>query len=339
MPTFTDRAVRGLKGEDREREVMDSSNRGFGVRVSPSGARTFIYRYRINGKLSRMALGKFPGTSLADARDLYRKAKERNEDGYDPRGGSVNTVKDLSDLYIKLHAKPKKKTWERDRALLDTKVLPAWGNKRPDQIRKRDVILLLDGIVASGAPVQANRVLSLVRKMFNFAVDRDLLDANPAWRVKAPSAETSKNRVLSDDEITELLNQRQSQVKDALVVILLTGARPGEVAAMRWEDIDGSTWTLPTSKNKRPVVRPLLPVVMDINEGMESYNEYAFSSHGGEGHIRPDSLVTWVNRRKWSWSPHDVRRTCATRVAGLGASRGERGRHPRGDRLRARGRW
>src|SRR5262249_15635361 len=148
--------------------------------------------------------------------------------------------------------------------ILDVDVLPYWRDRSVRELTRRDVRVLIER-VADRAPIMANRVLATVRKMLNFAVDHDWLDANPAARIKKPSVEDSRDRVLSHDEIRRLWRvlsrtpttderpapgrKRATGSKDdplcpisapmaaLLKVRLLTAQRGGEVAHMRWTDL------------------------------------------------------------------------------------------------------
>jgi integrase len=162
-------------------------------------------------------------------------------------------------------------------------------------IRRTDVRDFLDAIVERGAPVLANRVLSLVRKMLNFAIDVEWIDANPAQRMARPSAEQSRTRVLTADELRavwEWLEKLAPEDADAttrrhlalnqaaLKLRLVTAQRGGEVIALRWQDVDldGGWWTIPAehAKNKMPHRVPLtamaIKILNDVQQVMRADN-------------------------------------------------------------------
>jgi len=137
----------------------------------------------------------------------------------------------------------------------------------------RDVIDLMDEIVARGAPVQANRTLAVIRRMFNFAVDRDVIPFSPCHRVKPPSAENSKDRYLTLDEIRLFWNRLDSvpiqrRTALALKLLLVTLQRSSEVLGARKSefDLENRTWIISAerTKNKRAHVVPLSPMAMNI---------------------------------------------------------------------------
>ena len=118
---------------------------------------------------------------------------------------------------------------------------------------------LLDGIVAGGRPVAANRVLTAIRKLFNWAIERDIIASSPCAGVKPPTPEQSRDRVLSDDELRNVwraADQLGGPFGALVKLLILTGQRRDEVARMTWSevDFDARLWTLPKerSKNGRP---------------------------------------------------------------------------------------
>ena len=156
---------------------------------------------------------------------------------------------------------------------------------------------------AQTAPIQGNRVLERISAMFTFAVDQDWIEANPAWRIKKPGRERSRDRVLTRDELRELwpaLHETEAKnadgtpkprlsqtLNDMLVVMLLTAQRRGEVCTMRWQEVDLVTgwWLIPaeSSKNADPHRVPLTPMVLEIldrrAERENPDDRYVFSNH------------------------------------------------------------
>lgn len=277
---FTDVGLRGKAFEPQEREffVRETGNAGFGLRVRPSGHKSFEYVYDFDGRRRRMVLGEFDpankkALTLAEAHRQYSDAANKRANGIDPiaeRDGKAAagrrerieaeqrpTVAILARDYLELHAKEKKRTWREDERILNHDVLPAWKNRKAHEITRGDVNRLLDKIKKRGAGIMANRTLALVRKLFNFAIARDELNgqANPATLVERRGVETTRDRYLSDAEIKahwpalDTARMAASTVA-ALRLILVTGQRPGEVLHMEWSEIEGEWWTIPESKSK-----------------------------------------------------------------------------------------
>jgi len=265
--TFTDTMIRKLKPE--ESDYARSEGNGFTIRVMPSGVKTWLYIYAIDGKRRKMNLGSYPGVTLETARDKFEDAKKQVKNGIDPMAEEESredarrkapTVATLVSDYIDRHAKKFKRSWKQDQAILNRDVIPAWGKRKAADILKKDVIALLDGIVNRNAPAMANNCFQIIRKMFNWAVEKDILTTTPCLGVKLPSPKNTKDRALSDDEIraiwkslerTDLCMSYDS--KRALKLILVTAQRSGEVIGMHTSEIDGHWWTIPKerSKNKR----------------------------------------------------------------------------------------
>ena len=337
---LTDRLVKSLKTKGSMEEFWDLSFPGsFGIRVMNSGRKTFVFMYRNGSRRPKMKLGTYPAISLAEARQKAFEllgAVQRGEDPASDRKQKHNagTFKELAELYLERHARPHKKpsSVREDTRILNTYLLPAWGRRKFESITRSDVIRLLDEIkFKRDAPIMANRVKALASTIFNFASRKALVPetfANPCANVDQPTKETSRDRVLSDDEIRGLwedLGNRAEPTASIYRLVLLTGQRPGEVKAMQWRDMDGENiWTIPATetKNKREHKVPLSSHALVIIEKLRPITgetDFVFASPDG-GHIR------WLQKMsqriqkntEFHFWPHDLRRTCATNLSKLG---------------------
>ena len=198
---ITDQQARHLKPQAKRFEVMEGN--GFGLRVFPTGRKSWVFFYRFDGRLRRMTLGTYPAMSVKQAHAAHGKALADLDRGIDPGAVAVTTRREtrlaatvaaLAEEYLEKWAKPRKRSWAEDARILKLDVLPAWGRRKARDITRRDVILLLDGIVERGAPIAANRTLEITRKMFNFAIARDLLSENPCSLVDPPGEERQRTR-------------------------------------------------------------------------------------------------------------------------------------------------
>src|SRR4029078_5008765 len=159
---------------------------------------------------------------------------------------------------------------------LNVEVLPHWGKRPINSITQRDVIDLLDSIVdRGGVGAQANRVLATIRRLFNWAIERGLIDRSPTDRVKAPVPETPRDRVLNDSELALLLratDQLGFPFGPYIKILILTGARREEVAGMRWSELDRdlTAWILPRerTKNGNEHTIPIAPWARSIIAGL-----------------------------------------------------------------------
>jgi integrase len=259
---FTDKFILNLKATDKLQDVREG--KGFGIRVTPGGVKTWFFIYRFDGKRRFMNLGHYPGVSLTEANKRYRAACDLYEQGKDPltladqtqdERRKAPTVADLVSEYIEKHAKVHKRSWQEDERILNKEVLPIWGKRKAVDITKRDVVLLLEKIMERGAPGMSNNTFQVVRKMFNFAVERDILTYSPATGVKALAPKIVRERALSVDEIKTLWGELDNaaisdEIKRTLKLILITAQRPGEVIGMHTSEIDGHWWTIPSERSK-----------------------------------------------------------------------------------------
>ncbi len=319
---LTDRSVKALKPKAERYEVWEDGRTGLGVRVSPAGRNSWVYMYRFQGRPRRMTLGTYPALSLANARVKHAQAKETLEKGEDPgalhvekrrAGRQAETVADLAEEYLEKWARPRTRSAAEDERILNKDVLPAWGKRKARDIRRRDVILLLDGIVERGAPIAANRTLAIVRKMFNFAIRRDILDATPVAMVDAPAKENQRDRVLSANEIRTLWNGLEdaamtSAIKLVLKLQLVTAQRKGEIIGARLSEFDldeEKAWVIPGARVKNKVTHkvPLSPLALALIREAQALAkeqtspntptgepEWLFPSPRDNGPVKPDAV-------------------------------------------------
>ncbi len=353
---FTDVSIRALKpGQKRYVEWADGIP-GFGVRVTPRGTKSWIYMYYRPEGYRMMTLGKYPAMTLAQARKAFGEAQTKVEVQGDPAGEKLNqiaedraamTVGQLATEYMERWAKPRKRSWKNDEQVLKKDVLPRWRKRKAKDIKRRDVIKLLDDIVHRSAPAQANHTLSILRRMFNFAIERDILEYTPCHRVKKPAPENKKDRALSDAEIKSFWEGFKHEDNDiglmgelVLKSILLTGQRPLETCSMRLSELDNKMewWTLPASKtkNKRQHRVPLSSFMREIiNQAIEARPEreadsdYVFASSRKAGmHLARDYISRKMRENLKFFglhhnpaTPHDLRRTFATEGGRIGIQR------------------
>lgn len=338
---FTDRQVSNLKPKAERYEVW--GYKGLGLRVSPSGTKSWIFMYRVNGRQRRMTLGKYPSMTVAKAHETHGKALLDVEKGIDPGTKQVLqnrenrdalTVNDFSKEYIEKWAKNHKKTWQEDERMLIKDVLPAIGRLKVKDVSRREIIKIIDD-VAQRAPISANRTFEVVRKLFNFAVERAVIEVSPCHNIKSPAKENKRDRALTEEEILHLWTALEKGdmskgVRLAIKLELVTAQRQGEIAQMEWSevDIENGLWTIPSSKAKNGLSHrvPLSKLAIDIlNEAREYSNNsiFVFPSPIEGKAISPGAITRAVgkNRVKFKiehFTAHDLRRTAATRMASIG---------------------
>ncbi len=339
---LTDLTIQKLKSKSKRYEVSDG--KGLSIRVTPTGAKSWIFRYQFDGLSRRMTLGNYPGISLAQARESHGSAMMDLQRGIDPgamaqeakaKRKAEPTFQDMLDELYEIELQ-KKKSGKQTRKLLEKNAIPAWGKRKVSDIKRRDIVLLLDKI-RPRAPIVANRVQGALSRLFNFAAERGVIDDSPCTRIKKV-AEKGRDRVLTDDEIKSLweaLDLENTKIdiyrisKLALKMILLTGQRPGEVCGMTWAEIDNDFWLIPGErmKNAEPNRVPLCPMALEVIETARVYSsdcEYVFrSSYKPQLPMSRHALSRAVARH-WAemgfteaFTPHDLRRTLRTRLADL----------------------
>ena len=342
---FTDRGVEKLRRKTTRYEVFEDGHPGFGLRVGPKGHKAWFWLYRYQGKARRVTLGTYPETSLADAHVKLAEAEKKLQAEIDPGAEQLSlqeverlapTVHALAYDYLERHAKPNKRSWREDDRILQKDILPHWKHKKAKDIKRREVISLLDNIVDRGAPIQANRTLAVIRKMFNFALQRDIVQVSPCAGVEAPAQEQQKDRVLSDDEVRLFwLGLEQASMtrlaKLALKLQLLTAQRKGEVIAAEWNEISGDLWTIPARKAKNnrahrvPLSRQALAVLAELKT-LADEPRWLFPSKTADMHLLPTSVDHALRKNRPvfdidPFTPHDLRRTAASHMTALGLSR------------------
>jgi len=335
---LTEQTIKKTRPGDSRIELWDAVVPNLQLRVSPAGGRTFHLRYYKNGRRRAYKIGSFPEVSLRRAREKAREVLGEAATGGDPQeerrreNQGAGTLGELASEYIEKHAKAKKKSWAEDERMLQRDVLPRWKHRQLDEIDRREISFLLDRIVERNAPVQANRVRSLLSKMFNFGIGRGLLEINPVLHVERPAKELPRQRVLSEDELRTIWRTLEGYnpiVAATYKLRLLTAQRGVEVRAMRWSNIEGNWWTIPAevAKNSQQHRIPLSPETLEILAELRPLtgrSDWVLESPTRPG--IPVGKLQKANARLRAASgidfrPHDLRRTAASLMTGAGTSR------------------
>jgi len=365
--TFTVKWLNALKPSAKE--TTWTEGQGLTLRVLPSGVKTWWYLYSINGKRRKMNLGGYPHVSLEEARRKHREAINQVTDGVDPQyippiqevvpEPEQLTISALAELWAtKWSQKHHSVKWANTLKLaLEKDILPIYGNRLVSEIRRRDAVAILEEKAAT-APGQAVNLHKALRGMFQYAVERELVEYNPFSEIRAARTipamkQTARERVLSDDEIKFLWKAidgggGSDSTQRALKLMLLTGQRNGEVCGMHRREIQIGIgkprclecrrcgwWTIPKERrqgNKGGEHRVFLSsVAMQL---IGNHEGYIFPGDTDKVPVSPNSINHHVRREVSAtgktpyyglprWTPHDFRRTAATGVRRLGATRDE----------------
>lgn len=311
---------------------QDTKISGLQLRVSHTGVKTFSVFKRVKcGDPERVTLGQYPEMTIDQAR---RKAMEINlaiSDGNNPaeikrEARAEMTFGELFHDYIELHSKLHKKTWEEDQEKFRNHLYKSIGSKKLSSIDRSDIVLIHSNITKNGSPYAANRVLALISSVFGWA----MWDKNPAIGVKR-NKEKSRDRFIQGDELPRFfkaLSEYPSDIiRDYVLISLLTGARRGNVLAMRWRDVsfDRREWRIEETKNGMPQVVVLSPEAMEVlqNRKLRSDSEFVFPGTGKEGHLM-EPKKGWKKILEMAGIDnlriHDLRRTLGSWQAKTGAS-------------------
>ncbi len=342
--TLTDVLVRRIRPpRTGQVEHWDALLRGFGLRVSAHGRKSWVLLTRLRGRLLRYTIGSYPEISLADARDLARSALLLIAEGKNP-----------ADERKRREAEPQPETfaavaaafiagdrragpgWARERTrVVNRELVPAWGPRPIASITRRDVIELVQAIAERGAPVQANRTLAVIGRLYSWAVNQELAPGSPCVGLEKPGGSEKKRkreRVLSESEVRALWTAWVARGDIFGVygrVLLLTAQRRGEVAKMRWADVDldGALWTIPRAKGGHAHEVPIAPAVVALLRSVprQAGCEYVFSTRrarpiSGFGKLK-DQTAEAAKVSASGWRLHDLRRTAATEMAKGGTSK------------------
>lgn len=356
---FTDAYIRNLQPTGKVADYREAGSCGFGVRVMPSGTKKFFYVYNMDGKRRFLNLGTYKdvdhkgGITLAEANKKLTKAKSKVQEGVDPLLEKVAEkaerkrtpfVSDFVDEFIEKYAKEHNRGWKEIERSLKSEIVPRWGKRKMTDIKRRDLVLVLDEIKERGAPVMANRVLAYTRKMFSWAIERAVLEVHPFLMMKRPNKEETRERTLTGAEIRIFWQnldkcKMSDPIKRALKLILVTGQRPGEIIGMHRNEINGDWWEIPAerSKNKQAhrvfltemakqligdatgfmfesPAHPANPLASPADPGQPYEVRTMTSSIKANLPHTPESRVV-DNLRIPHFTPHDLRRTAATQWA------------------------
>ncbi len=324
---------------------------GFGLRITANGAKSWIASYRlVDGRKVMETIGTLARLpDVADARQAARDSMTKAAAGDNPVAekraaaarGAVNIVAAAVARYLaECDRNLKPKTAREWRRIFEHDVLPLWGERPLTEIAKGDVLELVNDKAArrerkrqgsaSGAAVQAGKMLTRLRTFFGWTVANDLVAADPTAGVRRPAKEGSRDRVLTDDEIRAFWvgTGQLATFGNLFRLMLLTAQRESEVAGIRWLelDIEKRFWAIPgaRSKNGKPHIVHLSALAIEILEQVPRVagQDLLFSGTGKtavSGFSRAKArLDRLMGGEIAPWVLHDLRRTATTGMARIG---------------------
>jgi integrase len=345
MPTIrlTQLAAEKLTAPANGRLVYwDRGLPGFGLRITARGAKSWVAMYRVSRRSVMETLAPMSRVpKVVDARALARASMSKAATGAHPvaEKRAAHSVASAVARFLDEHCDRNlragtAKEWRR---ILEHDVVARWGDRTLAGISKADVLELINHKAArrertrkgedGGAGVQANRTLARLRTFCRWAVANDLTTTDPTVGVRMPAKETPRDRVLSDFELKAFWTgseQLGTPFAPLFKLMALTAQREGEVAGMRWDEIDLATrtWTIPASraKNGKQHVVHLSAPAISVLEQLPHQGDRLFT--GPNGGSAPDfgrpkaRLVALMGVDDWVL--HDLRRTATTGMARCG---------------------
>jgi integrase len=342
---LTKKGIAALHPPDAKRTILyDTRTRGLGVMVQPTGHRSFFWFRKVRGYPTWQTIGAFPDLTVEQARaraaelnaHLARWKADRYE-GDDPfKQRRDLTLGELAADYLERQVRPHAARPER--AVKDAEgtmraYLAAWQSRRLGTIRRADVLNLHAQLGRDNGRVTANRVVQFLRTLYNWAGKAEVWRGeNPARTVKF-FHEEQRTRFLQPEELARLFTALRSEphadLRDLVLLSLLTGARKSDIFSMRWENLylDDNRWQVPKPKNRKPYQVALMPEAVDLLRKRlgrrRDDNPWVFPSHGKTGHL-VNVKKPWQRLRKRAaitdvWQ-HDLRRTLGSWQAAQGTS-------------------
>jgi integrase len=347
-------ALRAAQATSADTWYSIEGHRGLWLRARQGMPKTWVFRSTVGGKTRKIVLGRYPDMDFDAAvnamRDLKREANganpieakrerqrvageaETTRQNFEARRPSLQK---LADAYLGVFVNEgrrsagEKRSGAEERRLYTKHVEPLLGSMRIEDIRARDIAAMRDAVPS---PSEKRKAIAVVRALLSHAKSDGLIEQNPALGIKAPSPR-KRDRVLTDEELRTLWNGTGGPVAgvrrgmlDAMRLQLLTAQRAGKVLAMLWGDIseEAQTWIVPAqvAKNGRENLVPLSPTAYAIIEAQDKKKTFVFPGH----RVSPMSVSSFaqlVDRVRVAlgmddFTSHDLRRTAATRMAGLG---------------------
>lgn len=306
--------------------------RGFGVKVTPAGCRSFVLRYTITGTNRLQVIGRYPDWSVTGAIKEARKLRQAIDRDEDPLGArqaaeraAQDTLTAICEEYFTREGN-RLRTADAQKQYLKRLVFPSFGNRDVASIKRSEIVRLMDHISDNNGPVMADAVLNIIRKVLNWHAARSDEFVSPIVRgmARTSTTERARTRILNDDELRAVWRTAETSTDPfgALVrFILLTGARRSEAAEMPWHELDGDIWTLPGKRNKtaQDLVRPLSNAAAAVLRQLKGGVSRTFVFSFGRMHADSSEISIGINSRiirefqaktgTAGWTLHDLRRT------------------------------
>jgi integrase len=310
---------------------------GFGVKVTPKGRKVFVVLYRTGGvgsRLRKYTIGPYGRVTLHQAQVAAQKVFTAKLEGRDPAGEKreakrrlvADRVDDLLEAYIAQYVSQRRSGGEILR-LLRREIGKLWGSRSIHEITKRDVVEVITAIEQRGAPIAANKALKTLKTFLRWCVGRAVLDKSPADGIPLPAKEISRDRILADHELAQVIVAARKiggPYGGIIELLTLTAQRREEVARVTSDEfeLERRSWTLPKSrtKNGKPHIVHLSNEAIVVLSRANKIGPFVFSLYGTksfQGFSQAKRELDELSGVK-DWRLHDLRRTCVSGMARLG---------------------
>jgi integrase len=311
-------------------EIFDLGYPGLALRLGHGGAKSFELFYRSNGRLRRESLGRWPAVSLSQAREQWRKTREAIGRGDNPehREGAKTPallVENVIEDWLK-RDQGENRSLNQTVSAVKKDLLPRWSGRRIDQIKRKDIVDLLDSITDRGANAQARKMQQYVRRFFKWCLSRGILESDPNNGMEWIPACKARDRVLSDSELAKVwkAGEKAGIYGPALKLLVLTGLRREEATQLKWSEIEGNVIKLSAErmKNGDAHIVPLSSEAMEVLDSIPRIagSDWVFTIDGKKpvnGWSKAKPIIDKESGVS-AFVIHDIRRSVSTHMNELG---------------------
>lgn len=311
--------------------IWDDVVPGLGLRVYPSGKKSFviIYRLRKSGPVKVKVIGRYGVLTIDTARERARKFLLQTLDGKDPFSIQDKiTFGKLCELYLEQHAKPHKKSWKKDESYIERHFLPLWEKRYVYEIETKHILQWFNEC-SKESPIEANRALEVLNVIFKHAIKWKIIKDSPSSQINY-NKEEHRERWVTPEELPRIIeainDEERVQIRALFWLYLLTGLRKSELQQAKWEWLDEKrgTLTIPQTKTGKVYHVPLSKRAMDIITAVPKKGPCIFYSPTDHDTYIFDLQKPWDRIKKRSGIHnirlHDLRHTVGSWLVQSGHS-------------------
>jgi len=308
-----------LEGDRKSSEAVDDQRTGLYVKLTATSAVYYLRYKNAQGTTAHQKIGRTDGMSLSDARSRVNQLKNDIASGNDPREQALakKSVPTFAEFFLdhyKSYAQSRKRSFNKDESMFRVRLNDAFGKKRLNQITRREVVtfhtrlLEVDGL----APASCDHHLKLMRRMFNLAVEWEIIEKNPLSRITLYKEDNKVENYLDEEQLKRLLKvlhtDNNRMTCNVMLFLLSTGARLNEALSAKWSQVDreNRVWVISAKNSKSKKVRsvPLNQSTLDVlaQLGTEDH-EYLFMSNRSDTHLK-EVHTSWKTLREKAGLPH-----------------------------------